>query len=237
MKNDLPEWTKKCPNECRQPANSSFSCPMTFFSASQLSTLVTLMLMLFLSAVEQYELIQGIKKDSAVRVIFFIQSTLAILIILIYYLLGAWQLEQDYFNKLKTLKPVYRFCEWYLRVLILCLIGFASLYVQISPKIPYVDTPERSSLFWLALCVMFFLVWDIIVFLGGGKDIAKDFLWKDIMGFLVIAFCLVMNNLGNLLAMTFSMALLLIYAAYTLAEPKEAIKQLLTSLKDINLQR
>lgn len=237
----VPKWMQECPaghgkleNGCGKLEDQLLCCPLQMLSASQMSTLIAFLIMLIISTINQVMQVKG-SPDSN-EAIFIVQSSVGVAIILIYYIFGAWELEQSYLLQLNALKfRLVRVIEWIIRVIILVGIATATLPLNI----PGVSNMALSSVILILCCCIAFLIWDGVVSLGGGwSKIAKHFILKDIGGCVILSVCLLVRHLNlSVLWVSLSVVALLLYGACTLLVPNEILKRFITRLRNRDLQR
>jgi hypothetical protein len=165
---------KKCP-DCPSVSN----CQINKLTVSQLSHFLAL---IFAGAIL---IVRTAPDGDSGRGVLGIIFTVLYCLVVTFYFIGSWELEEKWFNGLAGLKGAWRYAEISVRVLILfAIITSVSIYSDIIqtgtlfPEAIYGTLFMLMSIFWL------FLFWDTLVVWGdeNGVAIVKHYFFFDVVG-------------------------------------------------------
>jgi hypothetical protein len=109
----------------------------------------------------------------------------------LYYAVAEWLLEERDYIKLRAMKKC-RGIEFWLRAALTFMFGV----VVVGPPeaLRFGLSPLHSS--FLLLCVIYvgFLLWDVIVAIGGLDELVRRVVWFDFGGVVIIVLCLWTHN-------------------------------------------
>lgn len=107
----------------------------------------------------------------------------------LYYLLSEWVLEELQFARLRDVKsptwwirwPTFSQLEFGIRVLVVILLG-----LSVAPPTVWLDALGLDRVCWglFAMAAIYecFLLWDLIVLVGGARDLATALFFGDLAG-------------------------------------------------------
>ena len=123
---------------------------------------------------------------------------------------------------------IYSFLEWFLRAIILIFIGIASfLFSGVFTLFGIASI--TAGLIFISICFILFVVWDVLVTLGGSTELAWIFFPLDIVGALTIIFCLYSYLSEDFALIGLSAAFVIIHTFYMGYNLRDELRLILIS--------
>lgn len=180
-----------CPS-CQHNSPSE-SCGLLTFSASQLGAVVALIVGAILYLVQIAYTFLGWSKPALEdnELIFFREEFWAVLFLsALYYTLGEWVQEEKNYHRLRAIRGAE--LEFWVRV------GLAAMFaVAVAGPPEVLDlgvSRTHASFLVLAVIYLGFLLWDVIVALGGEPNLAWEMARLDFPGGALILACLWLHS-------------------------------------------
>lgn len=173
---------------CKQGIDGA--CELSTITASQISsaTVFIVFLLFNIFSLLPTNIVDANSAEAIIRWEIFILYFIA----LVYYFFGSWEAEEGLIDELRQLHPIAFYLQWGLRICILMVFGLYSNIISIIDDffgLFHLDNDRAqflASIIYLAFIFLLFALWDIIVFLGGQKNIALQFFKYDIGGAILI---------------------------------------------------
>ena len=161
----------------------SNQCELTSLSAFQVGSLIVILVGIALIFIESLRAPEG--TDQYLIGQFWTLFGLTVL----YYTVNEWFLEERHCLRLRQLAWHNRYhkalpqVEFWMRVSMTALLGFTAALHSLLKKIGVNDID--TGFFCLLLLYNLFLLWDVIVAIGGQVQLVWSFFWADLLGALI----------------------------------------------------